>query len=66
MKSKQLIGIVLLVAAGAVGWWGYTKSQSLGSQIGQAFNGTPPTEVLAAYGIAAVAALVGALFVARR
>jgi len=66
MKPKQSAGIVLLVAAGVAGYWGYERSQSLAGKLGKLVEGAPSNEVIIAYGAAAVLAVVGLLLIKRR
>ena len=41
MKTKQIIGIVALIASGVMAYMGYSDSQGLTSSLSSAINGSP-------------------------
>jgi len=45
MKNKAQ-GIVMLVAGGALLFWGYNITQSVSSKLNQALNGAPPDKAM--------------------
>jgi hypothetical protein len=51
------------VAAGAVGYMGYSESQGLGSALSSTFEGTPGDSVLIKYVAATVLAGLGIFFI---
>lgn len=57
--SKKLIGVILLLVAAGLAWYGYDMSQSVASKISGALTGGPTDRVLIFYGGAAVCALFG-------
>lgn len=59
MKTTRMLGIGLLVVAGAVGYMGYSESQGLGSTLSSTFEGTPSDSVMIKYVAAAVIAGLG-------
>jgi hypothetical protein len=63
MKTTKILGIGLLVAAGAVGYMGYSESQGLGSALSSTFEGTPGDSVLIKYVAATVLAGLGIFFI---
>ncbi len=58
MQSK-LIGVVLLVVGIGLLYWGYSESQSVVSQVSEAFSGSPQDKVMYKYIGGAVALIVG-------
>lgn len=64
MQSK-LIGIILLVVGIGLGYWGYTESQSISSQVNEVFAGAPSDTVMIKYIAGAALALAGAFLVFR-
>ena len=63
MATKKIVGIVLLVVGVGLAFWGYRMSGSVGSQVSQAFSGSPSDKVMAFYVGGAVCLAVG-LFLA--
>jgi uncharacterized protein DUF3185 len=63
MKTTRILGIGLLLAAGAVGYMGYSESQGLGSALSSTFEGTPGDSVLIKYAAAAVLAGLGVFLI---
>jgi hypothetical protein len=59
--AKKIIGLVLLVVGLGVAYWGYRMSGSIGSQLSQAFTGSPTDKVMACY-IGGAASFVVGLF----
>ncbi len=66
MSSGKLIGIILLVAGVGLIIWGNQMSGSVGSQISEAFSGSPPDEVMYRYIGGAVLAAAGAFFLMKK
>jgi len=60
MSNNKLIGFVLLGVAAVLIYFGYTASQSLGSQFKQAFSGSMSDKAMMYYVGGAVCAAVGA------
>lgn len=63
MGLKKIGGIVLIIIGIGVAYTGYEMSQSVGNQIGAAFNGSPTDSVMLRYVAGAVSAAVGAFLV---
>ena len=63
MQKNKMIGIVLLVLAGVVGYMGYSESQGIGSALSSTFEGNPGDSVLIKYAGAVVLMLAGAFFI---
>jgi len=59
--AKKIIGLILLVVGIGLAYWGYQMSGSVGSQLSQAFTGSPTDKVMAYY-IGGAASLVVGLF----
>ena len=59
--AKKIIGLVLLVVGLGVAYWGYQMSGSIGSQLSQAFTGSPTDKVMAC-SIGGAASFVVGLF----
>jgi len=59
--AKKIIGLILLVVGIGLAYWGYQVSGSVGSQLSQAFTGSPTDKVMACY-IGGAASLVVGLF----
>jgi hypothetical protein len=59
MATKKIIGIVLAVAGVGLAYWGYRLSAGVGSQLNQAFSGSPTDKVMAFYIGGAVSLAVG-------
>ena len=57
--TKKIIGLILVVAGIGLAYWGYRMSGSLGSQLSQAFTGSPTDKVMACYIGGAVSLVVG-------
>jgi hypothetical protein len=58
-STKKVIGIVLAVAGAGLAYWGYRLSGGVGSQLNQAFAGSPTDKVMAFYIGGAVSLAVG-------
>lgn len=58
-SSMKLISLVLLVVGIGLGLWGYQMSGLLGSQLNNAFNGSPTDKVMMLYIGGAVSFIVG-------
>jgi nitric oxide reductase large subunit len=66
MQSK-LISLVLFAVGIGLLYWGYSESQSVTSQVSEAFSGAPQDKVMYKYIGGAVALVIGIyLFVKRR
>ena len=63
MKKNKMIGIGLLVAAGVVGYMGYSEAQGIGSALSSTFDGNPGNSVLIKYVGAVILVLAGAFFI---
>jgi len=61
MANKKIIGIVLAVVGVGLAFWGYRLSGGMGSQVTQAFTGSPADKVMAFY-IGGAASLAVGLF----
>jgi len=61
MGNKKIIGIVLAVVGVGLAFWGYRLSGGVGSQVTQAFTGSPTDKVMAFY-IGGAASLAAGLF----
>jgi len=59
--AKKIIGLILLVVGIGLAYWGYQMSGSVGSQLSQAFTGSPTDKVMAYY-IGGAASFVVGLF----
>jgi high-affinity Fe2+/Pb2+ permease len=59
--NKKALGIILLIIAAGLAWYGYDISQSVGGKLNSAFNGGPSNRALMFYAGAAVCAVLGAL-----
>jgi hypothetical protein len=63
---NKLIGIIALVAAAGLGYWGYEKSGGLESQVSSALTGSQSDNVMLLYIGAAVCVVVGIFFMLRK
>ena len=61
MANRRIIGIVLAVVGAGLAFWGYRLSGGFGSQVTQAFTGSPADKVMMFY-IGGAASLVAGLF----
>ena len=57
--QNKLIGLVLVVVGAGLLYWGYNESQSVTSQVSEAFSGSPLDRVMYKYIGGAVALLAG-------
>jgi uncharacterized membrane protein YidH (DUF202 family) len=57
--QNKLIGLVLVVVGAGLLYWGYSESQSVTSQVSEAFSGSPLDRVMYKYIGGAVALLAG-------
>jgi uncharacterized protein DUF3185 len=62
MANRRIIGIVLAVVGAGLAFWGYRLSGGMGSQVTQAFTGSPADKVMAFY-IGGAACFAAGLFV---
>jgi hypothetical protein len=61
MGNKQIIGIVLAVLGVGLAFWGYRLAGGFGSQVTQAFSGSPSDKVMMFY-IGGAISLAAGLF----
>ncbi len=66
MSQKQLIGIILLAVGAALLYMGYNASQSVGSQLRQAFAGSISDRAMLFYVGGAACAAMGAFLLFTR
>ena len=66
MPTTKLIGIVLILGAVGMAWWGYDISQGTGSQFSSTFGGGPGDKVTYRYVGAAVMAGIGVVLAFRK
>ena len=59
--TNKIIGLILLVVGIGLAYWGYRLSGSVGSQLSEAFTGSPTDKVMTFY-IGGAASLVVGLF----
>ena len=65
--QNKLIGLVLVVVGVGLLYWGYSESQSMTSQVSEAFSGSPLDRVMYKYIGGAIALIAGVyLFVRKR
>ena len=64
--QNKLIGLVLVVAGVGLLYWGYSESQSMTSQVSEAFSGSPLDRVMYKYIGGAVALIAGVYLFARK
>ena len=57
--QNKLIGLVLVVVGVGLLYWGYSESQSMTSQVSEAFSGSPLDRVMYKYIGGAVAVVAG-------
>lgn len=57
--QNKLIGLILVVAGAGLLYWGYSESQSMSSQVSEAFSGSPLDKVMYKYIGGAVALVAG-------
>lgn len=62
----KVIGIALLVAGMGLAYWGYQLSESLSSQITEAFTGSPRDKVMLLYIGGVVSFMVGVAFFVKK
>ena len=58
-STMKIIGIVLLVVGIGLAYWGYQMSDSPGSQLNSAINGSPTDKVMMFYIGGAVSFVIG-------
>ena len=59
MANKKILGIVLAIVGVGLAFWGYRLSGGFGSQVTQAFTGSPADKVMIFYIGGAVSLAVG-------
>jgi multisubunit Na+/H+ antiporter MnhB subunit len=57
--QNKLIGLVLVVVGVGLLYWGYSESQSMTSQVSEAFSGSPLDRVMYKYIGGAIALIAG-------
>jgi hypothetical protein len=65
-SSMKLIGIVLVVIGLGLAFWAYQMSGSVGSQVSEAFTGSPTDRVMMFYIGGAVSLVVGLFLVFKK
>jgi hypothetical protein len=65
-SSMKLIGIVLVVVGLGLAFWAYQMSGSVGSQVSEAFTGSPTDRVMTFYIGGAVSLVVGLFLVFKK
>jgi uncharacterized membrane protein YidH (DUF202 family) len=63
---NKVIGLVLIIVGIGLLYWGYNESQSISSQVSEAFSGTPQDKVMYKYIGGAVALVVGMYLAVRK
>lgn len=63
---NKVIGLVLIIAGIGLLYWGYNESQSISSQVSEAFSGSPQDKVMYKYIGGAVALVVGIYLAVRK
>jgi len=66
MTTGKIIGIVLAVIGIGLAFWGYRMSGAVGSQMAQAFTGSPTDKVMTFYIGGAVCLAVGLYLLAKK
>lgn len=61
MFNKKLIGLAFIITGIGLAYWGYQMSESIASQLSQAFSGTASDGVVIRY-IAGVASIIIGLY----
>ena len=61
MATNKIVGIILAILGIGLAYWGYRMSGSFGSQLNQAFSGSPSDKVMAFY-IGGAASFAAGLF----
>ena len=64
--QKALIALVLVVIGAGLLYWGYRESQSVTSQVSEAFSGSPLDRVMYKYIGGAVAVVMGLYLLVRK
>jgi hypothetical protein len=64
--NAKLLGIVLIVVGAGLAIWGYQMSDSLVSEVSEAFTGALPDEVMIRYIAGAACIAVGVFLAARK
>jgi hypothetical protein len=64
--QNKLLGLVLVVVGAGLLYWGYSESQSVTSQVSEAFSGSPLDRVMYKYIGGAVALLAGIYIIFRK
>ena len=62
----KIVGIVLLVAGLALGYWGYQEAGGLGSQMNELVQGSPSDNVMLKYIGGAVCGVAGVLLLVKK
>ena len=64
--TMVILGIMLLVVGIGMAYWGYQMSNSLGSQLNSAINGSPTDKVMMFYIGGAASFVVGLFLLVRK
>lgn len=64
--TMVILGIILLVVGIGLAYWGYQMSNSLGSQLNSAINGSPIDKVMMFYIGGAASFVVGLFLLVRK
>ena len=63
--NNKILGIVMIVAGGVIGWLGWEEKQSIGSGLKSAFSGSPSDKAIYMLVAAAILIALGLFLVAR-
>jgi uncharacterized membrane protein YidH (DUF202 family) len=63
---NKVIGLILIIVGIGLLYWGYNESQSISSQVSEAFSGSPQDKVMYKYIGGAVALVVGIYLAVRK
>jgi hypothetical protein len=66
MANQKIVGIVLAVVGVGLAFWGYRLSGGFGSQVNQAFTGSPTDKVMIFYIGGAASLAVGLLLLLKK
>ncbi len=62
----KLLGLVLIIAGAGLAFWGFQASGSFGSQLSEAFTGTPSDRAMMFYIAGALSLVVGLFLFIKR
>ncbi len=63
---NKVVGLILIIVGIGVLYWGYNESQSVASQVSEAFSGAPQDKVMYKFIGGAVVLVVGIYLAIRR